>query len=1046
VATAKPLHLRAFVEGIEVPVVAAQVSINLNGPAAASIQIVPLDEGRRFHYGTMVHLFFLDQYQNKALMGVKSDWYNKDLRLSAEFLKNYRLLFSGHYVGFSTFKQPNQRALILQCLDFSSLWDSAHATAMEFGPHGNAFTNTSSLYGSDASIFDDIVNFQAEMLVSWLRQRPLTPGLTNVSGLAGGIIRMMEAMGGVPSHHKGVNDFFTIQELRCRLMAQITAEENDNTASRILSAKVFDEWLRNGLQNMGQQVTFRSMMNLLMQYIYYDTVPNPAAKYEPVVQGTTSAGLKRTLRLSSTGTAQRTITRLELLRKTVDRLGGFSNPDAVRNDARESAQEVEKILTELKTLGQTTRVAVKSLQVVQSTLSQALLILQRIASSGAAGGNGEAALKLFDTALNTLRNSEDVVVEQTSRGKTTTASARLRSQIIRPDCWFVPPPRCNVIFPEQYLNLSYERSLMGEVTRNLVIAYNTLVGQDALLSDKILAPNIGRDIRMVAGKSNASGYRALMPHELHTGIIPRTEWLPNTSSAVRSANEKATVDVRGARNTWASRVALFHFFKYRFAPRQASLSGSFNPYVVAGFPAVVLSRPFIVNDHTLQKVLGRSVTDRTDQDVLDAVQGRAQELGGPSHLIGLVIGLNHNLDQSGGTTSITLNHVREHLGVDDEFVGVFSERKELQKKHIRFALKFEQAQNDPKLLRVLVGVTPQSSTSKEAVSQKKVSRKNVEVSRKRVDPRARKLQEEKVSRTYGTFQEAPGEDSTTRTTRGRIEGLEREVDIPLPPGKLKFGMKGVFGTLLGIEVVNAGLRQTASGHAFDTVILHEQVEIGEMVALPIEEIIRPSWFSPSYTNTNIGQKIYEPFFGTGSIIDELDVTGLGENTISLSDSPEGIEVTTDQKIEDIVAALRAKEKVRSKASIERAVNMIGYTYGLVKARGLDVDDFIRSYSQRPIATLVDLLGSPDLALGTDAQGKVTVTQGTLGFHSLALHPELVKKGNLAGLLEDPAVRVPRINGQGKREPIPPQYDVRHEKRDRVLAYIEALGRGPAFPG
>ena len=59
-AVAKPLHLRLFLEGIEVPVVAAQISINTNAPATAAVQILPLDIAQNLLPRTIVHLFFLD--------------------------------------------------------------------------------------------------------------------------------------------------------------------------------------------------------------------------------------------------------------------------------------------------------------------------------------------------------------------------------------------------------------------------------------------------------------------------------------------------------------------------------------------------------------------------------------------------------------------------------------------------------------------------------------------------------------------------------------------------------------------------------------------------------------------------------------------------------------------------------------------------------------------------------------------------------------------------------------------------------------------------
>ena len=67
---------------------------------------------------------------------------------------------------------------------------------------------------------DDIANQHPQLLIDWMRSTPKTPGLQNVKGLAGGVLCIMEGMGGVAKHHRGVNDFFTVEELRCRLLQQ----------------------------------------------------------------------------------------------------------------------------------------------------------------------------------------------------------------------------------------------------------------------------------------------------------------------------------------------------------------------------------------------------------------------------------------------------------------------------------------------------------------------------------------------------------------------------------------------------------------------------------------------------------------------------------------------------------------------------------------------------------------------------------------------------------------------------------------------------------
>jgi len=61
-AVAQHLQLRCFIEGIEVPVVSASVSIQPDAPAQCQIQIPATDKAHQFLPRSLVHLFFLDFY------------------------------------------------------------------------------------------------------------------------------------------------------------------------------------------------------------------------------------------------------------------------------------------------------------------------------------------------------------------------------------------------------------------------------------------------------------------------------------------------------------------------------------------------------------------------------------------------------------------------------------------------------------------------------------------------------------------------------------------------------------------------------------------------------------------------------------------------------------------------------------------------------------------------------------------------------------------------------------------------------------------------
>lgn len=896
---AKPLDLRLFLEGIEVPVVAAQVTIHTNGPAAASIQVVPLDEVLRLKPRTMVHLFFLE----------------KPSHLDAETgkLENYRLLFAGEAIGFAWIQKANMRGVVLQCLDFSNYWDTAIATVMNYSAGGNALTNHAALSGANATTFDNIVNFVGQQLANWLKQRPETPGLQNVSGLAGGIIRALEAVSGIDNRHRGVNDFFTVGELRCKVLAQICAEENDTTAANVLAAGFFDDWITQNLQVLGEEVSFRQVILLLFRYIFYDFVPNPTAKYDPPT------------------------------------IGKKTDPKA--------------------------------------------------------------------------------------------KSARLKSHILRPDCWFAPPPRCNVFFPEFYTDLSYDRTFISEATRVMTQFHIKLVGANDLLDQRVVAPSIGKDVKLLTDADVADPLRQLMKHELHTGIIQRVERVPNTLAGIKAPGTTNGGSIAGVQLSWASKVSLFNFFKERFASRQASVSGRFNPYVVCGFPGLVIKRPFIAKGLS-------TAENNADQFILEQIQDSetAKELGAPSQILGMIHSVNHNLNQDGGSTTVSMNFVREHLAIDDEFLDVFSKTNSNIKKRVKTVLRLADLTDHPNLLKLLVASTPQLKVPPPPpITERSTEVAQVDQPKKTFNAATQTVETTTTSRSVLRTKEKKRISTANPYVKdGKIDGLDRDVKIPSSTNLI--GRSGVLTTVMGIEVLDESISLLPDGRrAFGAVALYEDVTLPGSHSIAVEEIIRPNWFSPAYKNENIGDKIYQPFFGCSSIIENVQIQD-GSTSIDTG----VVEAQIDDTKSSILSRLQSIEAGKSSVSIERAVNLLSYLYGIVKENGLDVDEFVTQYTYRPIAGMADVIG---YNVFLDVNGK-KVTPGPaieeepfkVGFHTMAIHPTTASQGKLLGLLDDPTIALPRMNKTGVARPPPEAYDVRDQKYERVLAYFLALSENKAFRG
>lgn len=1038
-AVAKPLSLRLFLEGIEVPVVSASVQIGLNAPAVSSIQVVPLDSAMDLKPRTMVHLFFLDNYDVSAPTETAATLYDQD-KASPDLRKNYKLLFTGEVVGFSFVQTPQSRAIILQCVDFSSYWDSAHATAIDWGPNGNAFHDDSFLSASSTNLFDNIVSQQPTVILGWLTQRPTTKSLSSVSGLAGGIIHMLEAMGGVADHHKGVNDFFTVAELRCRILSQIAAEENDNNAAKLMSGQVFITWLKNGLENIGLQVTFRDMMKLLFQYIYYDVVPNPAPYFIPATPPTIFSEKLAPLVLSNTGEGSQAI---KMVRKIATNLVGiqekFRNDTSTRLVVNMAVTDITDVVAKFN------RVSVNASADAVNLLTLAKINLAKLlaVTTEKLDPNADFLLITIDL-LNKAADKADsstIKVGSTKLRETNAIGSRLITQIIRPDVFFVAPPRCNVIFPEHYTQVSYDRNFMSEVTRTQLLVGSGLLGNDRLFTDSIIRPskkgNLTKyDLSKNGGKAT---YRVLMDHEVHTGIIPRSEWLPD-SSAGEPGSDPGTN--RSERVGWGGKAADFHFFKYRFGNRTASVGGKFNPYVVAGFPGVIITKPLMLSDKA-------KLLSTTDAGIIDVI---ADSSDIPKQIIGMIGSVSHNVDQNGGTTSISMHHARHHGGADDEFLMNHTEAERSVNRIVRVVIDYDASLGNKKFMDLLVGVTPQEKDElkydKALFAQEK---KDILFKTKR------KIlgKDEEVDILKSVNLRRDAEKAAThdaRTSGGSIPGVKPVAIIPSPSGSIVAGSTGFYGgKIIGVEVIDSSIRsgkETGNKDAYTRVAIYEERSVVVSVKQSPESVMHPTWISDSYNNENIGEKIYGKFFGVGSVVDEIAFTGLNAGNVLANGKGLIVNSNDFSSTKDMDAAIRGFAKDAQIKSVESAVNFLAFVYGLVRSEGQDVDAFIRSYNKRPIASITDMLGSPDLEISVNPDGSLN-TNGTLGFHSLAVHPSLVgneKSPRLLGLLVDPETQMNRLGGAGALTSVPGGYDVRWEKRARVLDYLAKLQEGPAFRG
>ena len=305
------------------------------------------------------------------------------------------------------------------------------------------------------------------------------------------------------------------------------------------------------------------------------------------------------------------------------------------------------------------------------------------------------------------------------------------------------------------------------------------------------------------------------------------------------------------------------------------------------------------------------------------------------------------------------------------------------------------------------------------------------------------------------------------TTAQRPTGVT--VTVPATPGTLKKGGKGPKGgTITEIvvptdqivainiadlefsEVGKTGKRQKGGGkgtvrgqlgkkkaatvYVWQKAIVYEESPNNKVARpIPVEESLRPPWFSPLYSNLFIGDNIYGPFFGTGSVVDEqIFATPFGTGATGANREKQR------QLVSQVTAAngnLQQIQKILSSAtpdqlsdipSIEQSADVLAYVYGEIRRQGLDVQRFVADYTHRPVATLENIFGTQDLEYTQDGN-TLTKVSGVPGFHSTAVGPF----SGLVGLLDNPDAELPRLKIKGKQFAISKTLDPRPERRAAV---------------
>jgi len=1019
------------------------------------------------------------------------------------------LFFTGETIGYTLTKNPVRLSIVFQCVDDSSYWDSA---LQYFTRVGELYSRRSTFLGSGKGMFDSLFREHSSVVAGLLRGRP--DSYPELQGLVGGVVNVIEKVGGVQGRFKGFNDFFTMAELRRQITAQIGASEADDSSARIFSHKVFWKWLMRGLGSQGSLVSVRDMIKLLFRYVFHDIVPCPIAKIEGTYEGTLKTRTT-SYKYKDTDNGKKLIPVLKILKRDLVSMQtaissglktakfelnrGFNKSDKLVaanspwSDPLLDAESVVKkklrpILKDVDSIrnGRIRRKLNKAKQLSKSTgdvyrhILRAEQELRRLAALDTSGIKfGIQSLKfwkllatvlgpanptdnralgiekgsfyatsrkkslarrrtqkgkdLLDTpdhvALPAEQKRFSYLIEQAIRSIDNALSAmgvtitrrrqvrvnrvRLYNQIIRPDAWFVSPPCPNVIIPDDYFELSVSRNFLQEVTRMQLTTSMEFVGPNEFLDSRYFAPNI-KDITGEKFLQSANaGARIILPHERFTGIVPKFHNMSEANIYAAKAEQKKAEQkqiklllqqadqlekyvkalkkggsgkkpndelvqqylkrvnmLRGRardqkyRIPFLQRIVNFMFFKERFQKRTLPAQLLFSPQIIPGFPAVVMNHPPI------------------------------EIASDPPQWVGRIDNWSHIGGQDGGTSNITMTHVREHSKVDDEYLNISKGTAQFFSGGGTRTTSIDSA----KTLKAY-----------KRYERDEASIKNNTYKYSRGQTKAQVLRRIKKKKAQ-LYRQLKAVGAIAR------DGVKSAIGKKGPNGGTIFsvqtkGKQKAYGYLLGV-----------GKKVYDTYIIKERFSTkAKSVILPVEEQLFPPWISPAYRNENLGKErvnggrgVYPQLYGCHAM-----TTDVGDNPTYLLPPNQPGEVNPDNAA--LVGSLKPSK------SIEEAINDLVRTYQYIRDNGKDLHAWIEMYRYRPVATLEQMMGTPDLEINDKGE----VVRGKRGFRTWAYGPF----SNLEGF----ETKANELDAKGTK--VAKGLDTRNDKFERVLQYVSEIRKG-----
>jgi hypothetical protein len=229
---------------------------------------------------------------------------------------------------------------------------------------------------------------------------------------------------------------------------------------------------------------------------------------------------------------------------------------------------------------------------------------------------------------------------------------RIGNVLFKPNCYMMPAPRCNVIFPNEYTSYQYSRNHLSEITRIRFTPLPSMLLEAAVSSGIAKAyyypESLAEDfVRLSKDPNQKETVRDFNPHlmtfeERMKGIIPsftNQGWC--MSQFLRAPENSGEANLA----TYARENVKYKYYQSQFATRQFSIQITANVHIVPGFPCVLI--------------------DGSDQN---------------AHIIADVVSVSTSINAAGGgDTSIVLASPREYDEIDFGSIELDHENMKLKK-------------------------------------------------------------------------------------------------------------------------------------------------------------------------------------------------------------------------------------------------------------------------------------------------------------------------------------------------------------------------------